>query len=224
NFLLAIAIYWGLFFTGTQELLPVLGTPTPNTPAAMAGIVAGEKVQAVDGVSVPTWAEFRWEVLRKAATQESVELTLINESKEIAFRRLALAAIKEDGWQGDGFSRLGLQFYRPHIPATIASLLPGGAAAQAGLLAGDTIVALDGRPISSWLEVVDGVGRSAGKVLQIEVQRGGERLLVQIVPTLQEERGQKIWRIGIGAAEPSDARHTLRGEVSYGFIESGRKA
>ena len=49
NFALAILLYWAIFMHGSEELLPILGDPPVNSPAAAAGIGNGERVRAVDG-------------------------------------------------------------------------------------------------------------------------------------------------------------------------------
>ena len=83
NFALAILLYWAIFMHGSEELLPILGDPPVNSPAAAAGIGNGERVRAVDGQVVATWDDFRWLLLQKAADQESVEIEVINEQREI---------------------------------------------------------------------------------------------------------------------------------------------
>lgn len=77
NLLMAIAVYWGLFAYGTQELRPVLGAPVALSPAAKAGIERGEQVLKIGQQTVQTWQEMRWELLRQAANQEIVSLEVI---------------------------------------------------------------------------------------------------------------------------------------------------
>ena len=47
NFILAILLYWVVFMMGSNELLPILGTPPASSPAASAGIVNGEQVRTL---------------------------------------------------------------------------------------------------------------------------------------------------------------------------------
>ena len=37
NFLLAIVLYWGVFLAGSDELLPILGTPSAGSPRPWPG-------------------------------------------------------------------------------------------------------------------------------------------------------------------------------------------
>jgi regulator of sigma E protease len=47
NFLLAIVLYWGLFWYGTEEFKPLLGLRRPSSAAAAAGLEDGELVLKV---------------------------------------------------------------------------------------------------------------------------------------------------------------------------------
>ncbi|MBS4017073.1 MAG: RIP metalloprotease RseP [Dechloromonas sp.] len=224
NFLLAILLYWGIFMHGSQELLPVLGQPPADTPAAMARIENGEEVRRIDGQPVATWNDLRWQILQKAAGSERVELEVINERGEIAVRHLYLAAVGEEGWEGDPLSRLGLRLYRPDIPAVIGSVSRGGAAAQAGLLAGDRVLQINEQPIGNWHELVMIVREAAGQRLVLQVERQGRVFALEVTPELVADGGQRIGRIGVGVAESSETRRELRTFVSYGFAEAAVKA
>jgi regulator of sigma E protease len=55
NFLFAIAVYAGLYMHGMPEARPVLAEPAAGTPAASAGLRAGDTVRTVDGETIATW-------------------------------------------------------------------------------------------------------------------------------------------------------------------------
>lgn len=58
NFFLAWLIYWALLFSyGQAALKPVIGDVLPDSPAAAAGIRAGDTVLSVDGREVSSWNE-----------------------------------------------------------------------------------------------------------------------------------------------------------------------
>ena len=224
NFALAILLYWAVFLYGSEELLPILGTPAAGTPAALASISNGEQVRKVDGEPVATWNDFRWQLLQKAVGQESVELEVINERQEITIRRLYLAAAGEQGWEGDALERLGIDFYRPDLPPVIGKVVAGGLAAQAGLQAGDRVLAVDGRRISAWHELVLAIRGSAGRSTHLEIQRQEQFISVNVIPEAVSERGQTVGKIGVAVIDDGRAHREIRTFVRYGFFAAGARA
>jgi len=224
NFALAIALYWAVFMVGSQELLPIFGTPPEGTPAAMAAVQNGEQVRRVDGQSVATWNELRWVLMQKAVEQESVELEMIDARGEISIRRLYLAAAGEQGWEGDALERLGVRFYRPDMPPVIGKLVAGGPGAKAGLQAGDRVLAVDGEAVATWMAFVAKVREAAGRSLRLEVDRGGVNATVDVFSEAISESGRKVGKIGVAVAETEASKRDVRTFVRYGFVEAGRRA
>lgn len=224
NFALAILLYWAIFMHGSEELLPVLGTPPDGSPAAMAAVKNGEQVRRVDGQLVATWNDLRWLLLRKAVDQESVELEVINERSEITSHRLYLSAAGEQGWEGDALERLGIRFYRPNLPPVIGKVVAGGPGAMAGLQPGDRVLAIDGQPVALWMEFVAKVRDSAGQSLRLDLERAAGNVSVEVVPEAVSERGRSVGKIAVAVAENPDSRRELRSFVSYGLVEAGRRA
>jgi regulator of sigma E protease len=224
NFLLAIFIYWGVFWHGTEELRPILGTPPAATAAAAAGFEYGERVVKVGDNTVQTWEDVRWLLLQQAVNEDSAVLEVTNARSEIAVRRLHLGAIRESGWEGDAFNRLGLTFYRPKLPPVIGRVIPSGAAAQAGLLADDRIIAIDSTEIEHWGQVVGLIRESSGKLLRMHVLRDGIERVVEVRPEAHEEGGKAFGRIGVSVKESGISREDMTIRVSYGPVASLGKA
>ena len=224
NFVLAIVLYWAVFMHGSEELLPILGTPPAASPAAIAGVVNGEQVRAVDGQAVATWNDLRWTLLQKAASQESADLEVINEQREIAVRRLPLQAAGDEGWEGDALDRLGIRFFRPNLPPVVGKVMPGGRGESAGIRSGDTILAVDGAEVGNWHEFVLQVRGAAERPVRIDLSRNGTAVAVDVVPEANFERGKRIGRIGVAVAENHDASREVRVFVRYGFLAAGSKA
>lgn len=224
NFLLAIGLYWIVFMSGTQALLPVLGTPQNDTPAAMAGFQSGDQVLAVDEEQLSTWDELRWLLLQKAVAQESAALRVSTEDGRQQTRDLYLAAAGESGWEGDAFERLGLRLYRPLVPPVIGKLQAGSPADLAGVLPGDRILAVDGQPVRAWHEVVLAIREVTDRPIHLDLQREGEALAVDVQPAAFSEAGRRIGRIGISVAMPTEGVRDLRTVVRYGVLDAGVKA
>lgn len=77
--------------------------------------------------------------------------------------------------------------------AVIGDVLEGGAAARAGLEAGDHVVEIDGKPIRYWEELEHTIQSSPGKELHLRVSRGGknfERYLTPVDETVRTRNGE----------------------------------
>ncbi|MBL8394906.1 MAG: RIP metalloprotease RseP [Candidatus Accumulibacter sp.] len=216
NFLLAIVLYWGLFWYGSAEFKPILGAPVVASPAAMAGIEDGELVLQVGGEKVLTWQEMRWVLLQRAVDQEQIDLEVINPRQEISIRRLDVSVVRQSGWEGDALDKLGFRMYRPRLPAVIGRIAADSAADAAGLRAGDEILEIDGQDVASWADVVNAVRESPGRTLQLEVLRQGARLFLAVTPVEVVEQGRSIGRIGAAVSDDGHARAELMITVRYG--------
>lgn len=225
NFVLAIVLYWGLFSTGTEELRPRLAlTEASATIAARGGVQEGDLVVAVAGEPVRSWNELRWSLLRHALDGQAVDLRVRTIDQIETFRRLDFAGVRIDDGRSDLIEQIGLRPWRPQVPAIVGEVMPGSAAARAGLQPGDRIVALDAMPTDTWVQLVQYVRERPGHAIEARIMRNGSELRVGLVPDEASDGGERIGRIGISVAEPENARETMFAVVSYGPLESLGKA
>lgn len=224
NFLLAIALYWGIFVSGTDELRPRLAVTEAGTPAAAAGIMDGDLVVAIDGDPVRSWQDLRWSLLRHALDNRRIVLSIRTLDEVDTLRTLDLGGIAVDDGQTDLIARLGLKPWRPSIPAVFGKLAEEGAAARAGLRSGDEVLAIDGQPIDGWGAMVTRVRAAAGSSLMFEIRRGQETLQVAVRPDETNENGERIGRIGVAVAEPAPGGLSMFTVVRYGPVDGFAKA
>jgi regulator of sigma E protease len=110
---------------------------------------------------------------------------------------------------------------RAVLPARIEAVQPASPAEAAGFLAGDVIVSIDGRQITSFADMQRLVTTSGGDRLQFVVDRGGRRITIEAVPAVREVDvpgfgKQRIGQLGLqGSRNPADVVH-----VSYGLADS----
>ena len=89
-------------------------------------------------------------------------------------------------------------------PPVLGKVAPDGPAASAGLATGDTIVAVDDRPVSYWEHVERAVAGAEGRPLRITVRRDGEERVVTITPRRRTvpdpifREPKEVWDIGAG--------------------------
>jgi len=88
---------------------------------------------------------------------------------------------------------LGGAFQAPAPGAVIGPPVPGGAAEQAGLRAGDRVRSANGQPVESWVALVAAVQASPGRPVQLVVERGGAEVTIAVTP--RDEGG--TGRIGV---------------------------
>jgi regulator of sigma E protease len=81
-------------------------------------------------------------------------------------------------------SLLFATFGEPFTPPEIGQIQPGSAAAAGGLMAGDTITAIDGHAIDRFEEVQRDVRLNAGTPMNIEVRRGDGTVSLSITPRI----------------------------------------
>jgi regulator of sigma E protease len=99
------------------------------------------------------------------------------------------------------FATYGRPYVPDNLPAVVDSVIAGQPAARAGLLAGDTVVAIGGAPIATWSELVTRVSAVTSGDVTLDVARAGarQRLTVRPTPTeVTDSAGTRtVGRIGV---------------------------
>lgn len=97
------------------------------------------------------------------------------------------------------------------MPSKIGGITPGSPAEEAGLEAGDKVVAIDGKEIAYWMQMVEIIQNSEGE-LQLSVLRDGEILQLSVTPNPETQM------IGIVLVNPFEYFEIVN--VNYGFLGS----
>jgi regulator of sigma E protease len=180
NFILAIALLAGLFMHGVEEPAARLRTMLETSTAYKAGLRGGDMVVAVDGEAVASWPELRWAVVRAVLDKRDANLELRSPNGARYRATLPAAAVGKLQVDGDVLSDLGLSPWRPR--PSVLEVEPGGPGALAGLRKGDLIVAVNGKPMVDAVALIEVVRASAGRTLQVDVQRNGRTFPLAITP------------------------------------------
>ncbi len=109
------------------------------------------------------------------------------------------------------FSGLFMVTGRVDLAAKVGDVTADGVAAEAGIRAGDLIVAIDGHPIETFMDVMRLVSERAGEKTDFVVERDGARIETSLTPRLVEEKSrfgvQRRGLVGIRASnDPADRR------------------
>lgn len=156
NFLLSILVFAVFAMAAGREVNePVIGSVRADAGAEL-GLRAGDRVIAVDGVFVESFSGLLAELARVDGRPVTA---LVN--------------------RGAGEEEIEVLYNRP---ARVDEVIPGGAAAEAGLKAGDVIEAIDGAPVPNFEALRVLVAASDGRSLTLDVARGAERLTLSLTP------------------------------------------
>jgi regulator of sigma E protease len=188
NILFAVVVLWVAGMVGVREPAKglVVGSVATGSPADLAGIRFGDSLVAMEGKSVAgEQAVVEHVALNKG---RAVHVTIRRGGVEMPFTFVPLKFPEPQldlGWSGIQFGGRIL----------VENVIPGGAAEQAGIQTGDTLLAMDGKALSSPQELPVLVNATAGRVARIALARPGARLALNVAARWSAD--DKRWLIGV---------------------------
>jgi len=226
NFIIAIALFWVLFMTPSEQLATKIGQVLPETPAAMAQLPVGDKIVAIDGHEVQTWEGINYRLAGRMGETDNVSITLQSETQAdnaIKTYQAPVTQFMQGSAQGkDALTSFGMLPWQPDIAPIVGDLTPDGAASRQGLKVGDRIIAINDQPIKDWLSATRIIRDSPEILLNFTVLRDGKPVQLQIMPQGKKDNlGNDYGQIGAMVAQSEivipDAYKTT---VAYGPGES----
>jgi len=220
NFLLAIFFFWVLAMLGSQQIRPVIGTVENGSPAAAAGLTAGQEIVSVDGKPTNGWSAVNLQLVRRLGESGTLNIGVRDEGSSTEQQR----QVKLDQWlkgadEPDPIRSLGLQPWRPAIEPVLAEIDPKGPAGAAGLKTGDRLLGIGGQSVNEWQQVVDSVRARPGAQVVVRVERDGAPLDVPVTLGVKGEGEAAAGYLGAGVKGGQWPASMLR-EVSYGPLEA----
>lgn len=164
NFLSALVIYGAVLFTWGQEYIPLsnaeYGLQFTNV-GKMAGFEDGDKVISLDGKQPETIGDFLNGVLIEGHRHVEIDRNgqIINLDLSNDFPQQILA-------EGGAFSNF-------NFPFVVDIVVENSVAEKAGLRHGDSIVALNGIPYTSYFTLQEQLAENANKLVSIDYYRQG---------------------------------------------------
>jgi hypothetical protein len=152
----------------------VVTSVAPNSPAAIAGLEVGDRIEAVSGVPVLGGSDFQWRIqTQPAQTQLQVVRDAESQPIQLDVRLAGEPSRLGISWRADDAEPRAVYLTR---------VIPGTPAARAGLLIFDRVYAIHAQPFES----ADEFGRLLEKELQSEgplrltIERHGRLTAVEI--------------------------------------------
>ncbi|MBN2483839.1 MAG: RIP metalloprotease RseP [Candidatus Omnitrophica bacterium] len=109
----------------------------------------------------------------------------------------------------------------PYTAPTIGQIIADTPAESAGLIAGDTILAINGEAVDIWSDVLKTISVSHG-VLHMEIDRAGQIKEVAVVPQIRSRKDifgrlRELPFVGIG---PSFEPKVVRSNIAVAFVKA----
>ncbi|MFJ7285031.1 sigma E protease regulator RseP [Pseudomonas sp. NPDC099000] len=218
NFLLAMVFFWVLAMLGSEQVRPVIGAVESGSIAAKAGLGAGQEIIAIDGEPTSGWAAVNLQLVRRLGESGSLQL-LVREQGSTADspRELMLDKWLKGADEPDPIRSLGIRPWRPALPPVLAELDSKGPAKAAGLKTGDRLLALDGKSLDDWQQVVDTVRMHPDTKIMLRVERDGAQIDVPVTLAARGESKAPTGYLGAGVKAVDWPPEMIR-EVSYGPV------
>ena len=221
NFLFAILAYWLLFMHGIPGTKPVLGAVRADSLAAHAGLKAGDEIARIGGRRVATREAVVLELIGDVTDDGRIVLTVVRAGAEHETTIVVPPEQRRAMTERDGLSSgLGFEWSAPHYTAVLGPVQPDGAAAAAGLKAGDRILAADGHPVGDYNDFRDLVRARAGTPVTVEVLRGVSHLSIPVTPRAKPDpsnrTGPAVGQIGVEPAGRAEFPPEMRTVERYG--------
>lgn len=202
NLLLAVVIYWGLIFYKGITVRPVteIGSITINSPAAKAGLQLHDKILSINNHQVKQWDEIEILIYTESVTHDlTLHILRAQAPMDISIKRADIPDISEKRF---GINPVG------EFPLII-DVSKDKPAGLIGLQPGDTILAVNGSPVSAE-SLPEVIGANKGKEVFLEWARGDQRMSARVTPNVEGKIGIQIGGVYTGPLE----------RQRYGFFEA----
>jgi regulator of sigma E protease len=160
-----------------------------DSPAARAGIQAGDRIIKIEGVdnSDPTWEQVQPRVWM--SPNQPLAVT-IKRGDQVLEKTLMPKAVTT--------SEVGSAGWFPEEPVVIGRLDSGLPAAKAGMKENDKIIAMNGQPVPSIESMIESLQQTKDHPVEITVARGDQTLSFHLQPVLSPTEDPKEQRYRLG--------------------------
>jgi regulator of sigma E protease len=205
---ITLAFVVGVQVPASQDQPPQVAWVDPTSPAAKAGIEAGDLVLAVGGKAVRTWEDLDMATMGSPGQPLDIRFRRDGVEREVTLTPRTVRRY-EVGYAG----------LAPPLPAEVPGVLPGSPAEKAGLRAGDRIVAVNGEPVRHFYDVMRLVGANPDREVTLTIARGASTLEIRATPRNVDGQG----KLGIPPPNPTTLRRlALSGAVVHAVRENVR--
>jgi regulator of sigma E protease len=203
NIIFTIAAFWLMFVIGRTDYAPVVAAD-PQSLAAQAGILPGDRILTVGGQSVITWSGANEAIANALLSRAPLPVTVLGTDGTQRSLVLQLNRLPAGEDIGQYIDKVGLEQASP--PSIAATVQPGYPAAAAGMQAGDQVVSVNGVAVRTFEDIGKQITADAPKspILSLAVLRNGKPMQFTVTARLDSSNGSTpYWAIGI-ASQPAE--------------------
>jgi regulator of sigma E protease len=168
-----------------------------DSPAARAGLQAGDRIAKIDGIENPTWEQVQ---PREWLSPNQPLAVTVQRGDQIFQKTIVPQAITT--------SEIGSAGWFPEQPVIVQQVESNTPAAAAGIKQGDRIVALDGTPLLAIEAMIDQLQQTKEKPVDLTVIRGDQTLNFRLSPVLSSTEDPKLKRYRLGFLNKRDTKIT----------------
>ncbi|HEV7968502.1 MAG TPA: RIP metalloprotease RseP [Candidatus Acidoferrales bacterium] len=189
NIILSVILVAGIYMRGSKQPAfldrpMVLAGVLDDSPAQKAGLMPGDHITSVNGVSNPTWDRAQLELM-STLPGHALSVVADRNGQQLSFSVPSAASVEE-------------VYGYPQDHLVVSAVSPGTPAERSGLMAGDIITKVNGIELANGAEFPPIVDKSHSQPLDLEVQRGDRTLHLQIRPQqVSSANGSPRWQIGV---------------------------
>jgi regulator of sigma E protease len=209
NVVLGFFLFWilaGLVGVPVERIPDTVGWVASGSSAQAAGFAPGDKILSVNGKPTEDFLEAVALVLKNKEGPSQVEIRRGDRTLTLTW---SIPESEHEKFRLDD-EMLWTQ------PPTIMMLMPNQPAERAGLKVGDTVIAVDGHPVSHWMDMQPYFTATEGKrPVTLTVRRGDQTLDVDVTPEYWPSLGH--YTIGFFPGDPNarPERLGLWGSLDY---------
>ena len=195
NFLFAIIAFFLMYTVGVNSAKPIISDVRPNTPMSIIKTDKHFQITAVNNEEVGDWEALNLRLIAQYG-KNAFNITVqpfYSEQQQTYYEAKQDYTVSLSNWNFDPktdsiINSLGFVPFRPQVHLQVAVITQGGAADQAGLMAQDKLLAIDGVKLSNWGQFVTLVQKNANQTLQLTIERGTIASTIALTPASRENK------------------------------------
>jgi len=187
NLIMAFFLYWIIFLVGFQTTIPIIGNVNPHSIASHAGLQTMQEIVSIDGHPTQTWSAVSLRLIEHVGDEDQTrfEVKHFTPNQKDHAGSSTTHILNLTDWQmneltPDPLSSIGIAPYEPEVPLIIGKMKEGSPAAISELQLNDKILAVDGKSIRTWEQLLLSLDKKPDQELRFTVERNKKEMHVMV--------------------------------------------